>query len=90
MSELKLTDDQNIKNLKTRKILRRFIMVFCILTIVLAILSLTIKLNAIFPLISFIISTILIKKRENIPIRINENLELKRIEKAMNKQKHKK
>lgn len=86
----KLTNDQNIKNLKKRKILRYFIIFFGIVTIVLAILSLTIKLSFIFSLISFIIMTLLTKKRESIPIKINEDLEMKRIENALKKQKKKK
>ena len=85
----KLTNDQNIKNLKARKILRYFIILFGLVTIVLAILSLVIKLSFIYSLISFVIMTILTKKRESIPIKISKSLESKRIEKAMNNQKKK-
>jgi len=85
----KLTNDQNIKNLKTRKILRYLIMFFGLVTIVLAILSLVIKLSFVYSLISFIVMTILTKKRESIPIKISKSLETKRIEKAMNSQKKK-
>lgn len=86
----KLTNDQNIKNLKRRKILRYLIMFFGVVTIVLAILALTIKLNFVFSLISFIIMTVLTKKRESIPIKIHKDLEMKRIENALKKQKKKK
>ena len=86
----KLTNDENIKNLKTRKILRYFIIGFGILTIVFALLSLTTKLSFIFSLVAFIIMTLLTKKRESIPINISKDLETKRIEKAIEKQKKKK
>ena len=81
----KLTNDQNIKNLKTRKILRILIIIFGLLTIVLAILSLTIKLGIGYSLAAFIIMTVLTKKRESIPIKISKGIETKRIEKAMKK-----
>lgn len=83
----KLTNDQNIKNLKTRKILRILIIIFGILTIALAILSLTVKLGFGYSLVSFIIMTILTKKRESIPIKISKDIEIKRIEKLMKKKK---
>ncbi len=86
----KLTNDQNIKNLKTRKILRWLIIIFGIITIVLSILSLTIKLGIGYAIVAFLITTILTKKRESIPININKDLEAKRIEKAMAKDKKKK
>ena len=83
----KLTNDQHIKNLKTRKILRILIIIFGILTINLAILSLTVKLGFGYSLVSFIIMTILTKKRESIPIKISKDIEIKRIEKLMKKKK---
>lgn len=86
----KLTNDQNIKNLRKRKVLRYFIIAFGVITIILAILALTIKLHFIFSVISFAIMTILTKTRENIPIKISKTIEMKRIEKAMEKQKKKK
>ena len=84
---VKLTNDQNIKNLKSRKILRRCIIIFGILTIVLAVLSLVVKLSFIYSLVSFVIMTILTKKRESIPIKVSKTIETKRIEKVMKKQK---
>ena len=86
---VKLTNDQNIKNLKKRKILRRFIILFGILTIVLAVLSLTVKLGFGYSLVAFIIMTILTRQREKIPVNLNKDLETKRIEKAIEKQKKK-
>lgn len=83
----KLTNDQNIKNLKTRKILRILTIIFGILTIALAILSLTVKLGFGYSLVAFIIMTILTKKRESIPIKISKDIEIKRIEKLMKKKK---
>ncbi len=83
----KLTNDQNIKNLKKRKILRSIIIVCCIATIVLSLCSLFFNLHFIFPLIAFIISTILINIREKTPIKISKDLELKRVEKALEKHK---
>ena len=87
---VKLTNDQNIKNLKKRKVLRYFIIIFGLITIVLAVLSLIIKLSFIYSLIGFIIMTTLTRARENIPIKISKSIETKRIEKALEKQKKKK
>lgn len=86
----KLTNDENIRNLKKRKVLRYLIIVFGIITIILAILALTIKLSFIFSLVAFIIMTMLTKKRESIPIKIHKDLEMKRIENALKKQKNRK
>lgn len=86
----KISNDQNIKNLKSRKILRYLIIVCGLITIVLAVLSLTIKLSFIYSLIAFIIMTILTKKRESIPIKLNKSKDIKIIEREMNKQKNSK
>lgn len=86
----KLTNDENIKNLKKRKILRYLIIFFGVVTIVLAILALTIKLSFVFSLVSFIIMTVLTKKRESIPIKIHKDLEIKRIKNTLEKHKKKK
>jgi len=86
----KLTNDQNIKNLKQRKILRYWIIIFGIVTIILSILSLVIKLNFVFPLITFVIMTLLTNKRNKIPINLHKDLELKRVKKALENQKKKK
>ena len=86
---VKITNDEIIKNLKKRKVLRYIIMALGLLTIVLAILALTIKLNFIFSLLSFIVMTILTKKRESIPIKISKDLESIRIRKVLEKHKKK-
>lgn len=86
----KLSNDQNIKNLKTRKMLRIWIIIFGILTIVLSILSLTVKLGFGYALVAFIIMSLLTKKRESIPIKVSKDIEAKKIEKAMKKNKEKK
>ena len=66
---------------------KKSIIIFGILTINLAILSLTVKLGFGYSLVSFIIMTILTKKRESIPIKISKDIEIKRIEKLMKKKK---
>lgn len=62
----KVDNDQNLKNYKKRKVLRALIIIFGIVTIVLAFLSLFIKLGAGYALIAFIIMTILTKVRNSI------------------------
>lgn len=74
----KLSNDQNIKNLKTRKMLRIWIIIFGILTIVLSILSLTVKLGFGYALVAFIIMSLLTKKRESIPIKVSKDIEVKK------------
>ena len=65
-----LTNDQNIKNLKKRKILRIFMIIFASLTIVLSVLFLIFQIDLllIIALISFIIAERLKKIREKTPI----------------------
>lgn len=82
-----LTNDQNIKNLKTRKILRYVIIVCCIITIVLSILCLIFQFSFLIPLVAFIITSYLSKKRESIPI--NKSKELLEIEKELKEHKKK-
>ena len=72
MEKKVLTNDENLENYKKRKILRWAIIVFGILTITLAMLSLTIKLGVGYALIAFIIMTILTKVRESIPLKNND------------------
>ena len=55
----RLTNDENIANLKKRKILRYLMIFFDALTLVLAVLTLTIGLSLIFALITYIIAVIL-------------------------------
>lgn len=70
----KLSNDENIKNLKKRKILRWFIITFCFLTIVFAILNLFFDVNIIFALLCFFMVVILNKVRENTKINLNDDL----------------
>lgn len=82
-----LTNDQNIKNLKTRKILRYVIIVLSIITIVLSILCLVFNFTFLIPLVFFIITSYFSKKRESIPI--NKSKELLEIEKELKEHKKK-
>lgn len=81
----KISNDENIRNLKKRKILRWIIIGFSIVTIVLSLLSLIIQLNFIFPLITFIITSILMRVRDNTPI--NKKDDLADVRKIVNKSK---
>lgn len=65
----KLSNDQILKNIKVRKILKVLLIIFSILTITLSVLSLLINLNPIFAVISFIIEVILNKKRDSYKIK---------------------
>lgn len=62
----KITNDEKIKRVKTRKILKGFIIFFGFLTLVLAIYSLVTKNSPIYALISFIIEFTLSKYREKL------------------------
>lgn len=81
----KLSNDENIKNLKKRKILRIAIIVFCILTIAFSVLTLVIKTSVIIPIVTFIIAKILIKIRDN--TEINKKDDLKDVRKVLSKSK---
>lgn len=63
---MKKNNDELLDNYKKRKVLRIFIILFGLLTIVLSILALTIKLGAGYALIAFIIMSILTRKRNSI------------------------
>ena len=65
----KITNDEIIKNVKLRKILKYILILLAILTIILAVLSLVINLSPIFACISYIIEVILRKIRNRIPIK---------------------
>jgi len=62
----KITNDEKLKRVKKRKILKCFIIFFGFLTLILSIHSLVMKTSPIFALISFIIEVILSKYRENL------------------------
>lgn len=74
---MKISNEQNLKNYKKRKILWWFIIIFGILTIVLSFLSLLIKLGVGYALIAFIIMTLLTKKRNSIEYIPNDNIKKK-------------
>lgn len=74
---MKISNEQNLKNYKKRKILWWFIIIFGILTIVLSFLSLLIKLGVGYALIAFIIMTLLTKKRNSIEYISNDNIKKK-------------
>lgn len=70
-----LTNDENIKNLKKRKILRLLIILFAILTIVFSLLNLFFQVSLVFALIAFVVTTILDKVRTNIEIIKKDEME---------------
>ena len=81
--EKKITNDQNIENLKKRKILRLIIIFFSLLTIILALANLFFNLNILFAFSAFIITAILNKMRDK--TKIIKKDELKDVRKALNK-----
>ncbi len=81
--EKKITNDQNIENLKKRKILRLIIIFFSLLTIILALANLFFNLNILFAFSTFIITAILNKMRDK--TKIIKKDELKDVRKALNK-----
>ncbi len=62
---MKVDNEINLKNYHKRKVLRIWIIVFGIATLLLSLLSLTIQLGVGYALICFIVMTILTKIREN-------------------------
>lgn len=81
----KLSNDENIKNLRKRKILRIVIMVCAVVTMALSFASILYNLNFIFPLIAFIITHSLLRFREK--IEINKKDDLADVRKMLNKNK---
>ena len=87
-----LTNDENIRNLNKRKKLRILIIIFALLTCVLAILTLIttfidvgFKFSFAFALISYLISLYFRKKRDSIEIIKNKEIEEVRKEIKKNK-----
>lgn len=87
-----LSNDENIANLKKRKILRIVIIIFATLTIILALLTIItqwfdvgFKVSVIFALITYIITTILSRVRNK--IKINRNDEFDKIREEIKKTK---
>lgn len=64
----KISNDQKIKNLRIRKVLRYFIILFAILTIFLAAYSLFTKFPFYYALIPFFIYTVLKYYRDSLKI----------------------
>ena len=62
----KITNDDKMKRVRIRKILKVFIILFGFLTLVLAIYSLVTKASPIYAIISFIIEFVLSKYREKL------------------------
>jgi len=62
----KITNDEKLKRVKQRKVLKYFIIFFGLITVILAIFSLITKISPIYALISFIIEVILSKYREKL------------------------
>ena len=83
--EKKLSNAENISNLKKRKILRYIIIFFSLATIVTSLLTLIFGVSVIFALISFVITTILMKVKDN--IKINKRDDLEDVRKVLNKSK---
>ena len=81
----KISSDENITNLKKRKILRYIIIFFSLVTIVTSLLSIIFGVSFVFALISLVITTILMKIRDG--ILINKKDDLKDVRKLLNKSK---
>ena len=81
----KLSNDENIKNLKKRKILRAVVMICAVITMLLSFASIFYNINLIFPLIAFIITHTMLKIRDK--IEINKKDDLKDVRKMLNNSK---
>ena len=86
-STKKLSNDENIKNLKIRKNLRILMIIFASLTIVLAILNLFYNVNLAYALLTCISFYIVKWRRDVTPI--NRKDELKDVRNTMEKVKKK-
>jgi len=83
----KLSNDQNINNLKYRERLRIYIMIMFFLTVVLAIMCIFLNVNIIFPIITYLYAKFLVKKRDSVVI--NRKDDLKEFRDAIKKNKKK-
>lgn len=85
----KITNSEKEKRYKERKILRTVIIIFALITIVLSVLSITIRLSFIFPLITYLITVILTYVRNRLDYHsINENIKKQQeIDKKVKKSK---
>lgn len=84
-----ITDSQNIDNFIKREKLRWAIMVMSIITIILALLSLTIRLGFGYALIAYVITHVLISMRNKLEIEESELIKTKREERLAQKEKKK-
>ena len=75
-----ITDTENVDNFVKRERLRWAIMIMSVITIALAIASLAIKLNILFPLGAYIVTHILITMRNKLSIQESELVKTKREE----------
>ncbi len=88
-----VTDTENVDNFIKRERLRWAIMIMSVITIALAIASLAIKLNILFPLGAYIVTHVLITMRNKLSIQESELVKIKREErlaKKSNKKEEKK
>ena len=84
----KLSNDENIANLKKRKVLKYLLIVFSLLTMILAALSLMIGLSFIYALVTYIVVVILSNKRKNTIInKTNDIYEVEEEIEKVNKRK---
>ena len=81
----KLTNDENIKNLRKREYLRIAVIVFAFLTIILSAANLFYNVSLIFAIISFVVYVILNKIRDKTII--NKKDELKEVRDEIKKNK---
>lgn len=84
-----VTDTENVDNFVKRERLRWAIMIMSVITIALAIASLAIKLNILFPLGAYIVTHILITMRNKLSIQESELVKTKREERLAKKGKKK-
>lgn len=85
----KIDDSQNIENFLKRKKLRWAIMIMSVVTIILALLSLTVNLGFGYPLVSYLITHVLISMRNKLKIQESDLVKSKRQEKLDKKNKKK-
>ena len=72
MKKQKLNDNQKLDNYNKRKILRLVIIIMSVFTIILAVLSLTIKLGFGYAVVSYIITHVIISMRNKLEIKDEE------------------
>ena len=84
-----ITDTENVDNFVKRERLRWAIIIMSVITIALAIASLAIKLNILFPLGGYIVTHLLITMRNKLSIQESELVKTKREERLAKKGKKK-